>query len=208
MDLMLLIEPLLTSPAFYPAVFAFAAADVLFPVIPSEGAVIAAGVFAAATGAPNLLLVMGLAAAGAFIGDHIAYGIGRSVLGPRLIRRSKRLRKAVDGIARQLDRRGGQLIVTSRFIPGGRTAVTAACGTSGYPLRRFSTAAALAAVLWAVYCGLIGFVGGTAFTANPLLGVAVGMGLAFGISGLAELVRHRRNRNQAPATEERDLVSA
>jgi membrane-associated protein len=204
MDLMLLLEPMITSAAFYPTVFGLAAADVLFPVIPSEGAVIAAGVFAASAtvaAGPNLLLVMGLAAAGAFVGDHIAYGIGRSVLGPRLIRRSKRLQKAVDGIARQLDKRGGQLIVTSRFIPGGRTAVTAACGTSGYPLRRFSKAAALAAVLWAVYCGLIGFIGGTAFTANPLLGLAVGMGLAFGISGLAELIRHRRNRRRSAPVE-------
>jgi membrane protein DedA with SNARE-associated domain len=129
------------------------------------------------------------------------------VLGPRLIRRSKRLQKAVDGIARQLDRRGGRLIVTARFIPGGRTAVTAACGTSGYPLRRFTKAAALASVLWAVYCGLIGFIGGTAFTANPLLGMAVGMGLALGLSGVAELVRHLRNRNRVPVTEDRDLVS-
>ena len=61
----------------------FAARDVLFPVIPSEGAVIAAGVFAASAGGPNLPLVMAVAAAGAFVGDHIAYGIGRSVLGPR-----------------------------------------------------------------------------------------------------------------------------
>ena len=194
MDLMGFIEPLMTSPELYPAVFGLAAMDVLFPVIPSEGAVIAAGVFAAATGTPNLLLVMGLAAAGAFVGDHVAYGIGRSVLGPRLIRRSARLGKAVDAISRQLDRRGGTLIVTSRFIPGGRTAVTAACGTSGYPLRRFSKAAAIAAVLWALYCGLIGFIGGTAFTANPVLGLMVGMGLAFGLSGLAELVRHIRKR--------------
>lgn len=198
MDLIGLIEPLLTDPVFYPVVFGLAAADVLFPVIPSEGAVIAAGVFAAATGGPNLLLVMGLAAAGAFVGDHLAYGIGRSVLGPRLIRRSARLRKAVDAISRQLDRRGGTLIVTSRFIPGGRTAVTAACGTSKYPLRRFSKAAAVAAVLWALYCGLIGFIGGTAFTANPLLGLVAGMGLAFGVSGVAELIRHFRKRRPAP----------
>jgi membrane-associated protein len=197
MDLIGLIEPLMTSPVLYPVVFGLAATDVLFPVIPSEGAVIAAGVFAAATGTPNLMLVMGLAAAGAFVGDHLAYGIGRSVLGPRLIRRSARLRKAVDAISRQLDRRGGTLIVTARFIPGGRTAVTAACGTSRYPLRRFSKAAAVAAVLWALYCGLIGFIGGTAFTANPVLGLVVGMGLAFGLSGLAELIRHLRRRRSA-----------
>jgi membrane-associated protein len=41
---MALIEPLMTSPALYPVVAGFAAFDVLFPVIPSEGAVIAAGV--------------------------------------------------------------------------------------------------------------------------------------------------------------------
>lgn len=205
MDLMALIEPLMTSPELYPVVFGLATADVLFPVIPSEGAVIAAGVFAAATGTPNLLLVMGLAAAGAFAGDHLAYGIGRSVLGPRLIRRSTRLSKAVDAISRQLDRRGGALIVSSRFIPGGRTAVTAACGTSRYPLRSFSKAAALAAVLWAIYCGLIGFIGGAAFTANPVLGLAVGMGLAFGVSGVAELIRHLRKPRTAPVEPDVDL---
>lgn len=205
MDLMALIEPLMTSPELYPVVFGLAAADVLFPVIPSEGAVIAAGVFAAATGTPNLLLVMGLAAAGAFAGDHLAYGIGRSVLGPRLIRRSTRLSKAVDAISRQLDRRGGALIVSSRFIPGGRTAVTAACGTSRYPLRSFSKAAALAAVLWAIYCGLIGFIGGAAFTANPVLGLTVGMGLAFGVSGVAELIRHLRKPRTAPVEPDVDL---
>jgi membrane-associated protein len=207
MDLIALIEPLMISPEFYPVVFGLAAADVLFPVIPSEGAVIAAGVFAAATGSPNLLLMMSLAAAGAFVGDHIAYGIGRSVLGPRLVRRSARLCTAVDRISRQLDRRGGTLIVTSRFIPGGRTAVTAACGTSRYPLRRFSAAAAVAAVLWAIYCGLIGFIGGTAFTADPVLGLAVGMGLAVGLSGAAELVRHLRKRPQ-PGTRQPALADS
>ena len=164
---MALIEPLMTSPALYPVVAGFAAFDVLFPVIPSEGAVIAAGVFAASAGVPNLPLVMAVAAAGAFVGDHVAYGLGRSVLGPRLIRRSKRLGKAVDAIGRQLDKRGGTMVVTSRFVPGGRTAVTLACGLTAYPLARFSRAAGLAAVLWSLYTGAIGFVGGAAFAANP-----------------------------------------
>lgn len=199
MDLMAFVEPLMTSPVLYPVVAAFAAVDVLFPLVPSEGAVIGAGVFAAAAGVPNLWLVMAVAAAGAFVGDHVAYAIGRSALGPRLIRRSKRLGRAVQAIATQLDRRGGTLIVTGRFIPGGRTAVTTACGLAGYPLARFSRATALAAVLWSLYAGAIGFVGGTAFAANPVLGVAMGIGLSVAISGAVELVRHQVRRRAAAA---------
>ena len=200
MDLMALIEPLMTSPMLYPVVAGFAAFDVLFPVIPSEGAVIAAGVFAAAAGVPNLPLVMAVAAAGAFLGDHVAYGLGRSVLGPRLIRRSKRLGKAVDAIGRQLDKRGGTMVVTSRFVPGGRTAVTLACGLTGYPLARFSRAAGLAAVLWSLYTGAIGFVGGAAFAANPMLGLVAGIGLSLAITGVVELVRRRADRHAPSAT--------
>jgi membrane protein DedA with SNARE-associated domain len=198
MDLMAVIEPLMTSPALYPTVAGFAAADVLFPVIPSEGAMIAAGVFAASVGAPNLPLVMAVAAAGAFVGDHVAYGVGRSMLGPRLIRRSRRLEKAVGAIARQLDKRGGTLILTGRFVPGGRSAVTVACGLTRYPLARFSRATALAAVLWSIYTGAIGFLGGAAFAANPLLGIVVGVGLSLAITAAVELVRHRRGGNARP----------
>jgi membrane protein DedA with SNARE-associated domain len=200
MDLMAVVEPLMTSPALYPVVAGFAAGDVLFPIIPSEGAMIAAGVFAAATGVPNLPLVMAVAAAGAFIGDHLAYGLGRSFLGPRLIRRSRRMQRAVAAVARQLDRRGGTLIVTSRFVPGGRTAVTVACGLTGYPLARFSRAAGLAAVLWALYSGAIGFLGGVAFAANPMLGWVVGLGLSLAITLVVELVRRRAGRSGTEVT--------
>jgi membrane protein DedA with SNARE-associated domain len=149
---------------------------------------------------PNLPLVMAVAAAGAFAGDHVAYGLGRSVLGPRLIRRSERLGKAADAIGRQLDKRGGTMVVTSRFVPGGRTAVTLACGLTGYPLARFSRAAGLAAVLWSLYTGAIGFLGGAAFAANPVLGLAVGIGLSLTITAVVELVRRRAGRAASSVT--------
>ncbi|MEV6493510.1 VTT domain-containing protein [Actinoplanes sp. NPDC051633] len=199
MDVLPLIEPLFTSPWFYPLTAGLAAGDVLFPIIPSEGTVIAAGVLAASTGTPNLLLVMAAAAAGAFVGDHLSYAIGRSFLGPKLLARSKRLRAAVGRVSRQLDKRGGTLIVAGRFIPGGRTAVTLACGSAGYPLRRFTKATALAAMAWALYSGAIGFLGGAAFTANPILGIAIGVGLSMTITGAVELVRHLVRRRTADA---------
>jgi membrane-associated protein len=197
MDLMAMIDPLMTSPTLFPVVFVFSALDAFLPIVPSEGAVIAAGVFAASLGTPNLALVMAVAAAGAFLGDHVSYAIGRSVLGPKVFRRFPRLGRAVGAISRQLDRRGTSLILSSRFIPGGRTAVTLACGTAGYPLRRFSRAAAVAAGLWAIYCGLVGFIGGAAFAANPLLGLAVGLGLSFGITAVVEAVRYVRRSHRS-----------
>jgi membrane-associated protein len=197
-DLLALIEPWMTSPLIYPITAGMAAGDVLFPIIPAEGAVIAAGVFAASAGTPNLLLVIVAAAVGAIVGDHISYAIGRSFLGPRLIRRSRRLRAAVEGIARQLDKRGGTMIVSSRFIPGGRTAVTLACGMAGYPLKRFARATVLGGSLWAVYGGAIGFLGGAAFAHQPLIGILAGVGLSLAITGVVELVRWRVRRHTGP----------
>ncbi|TDD59363.1 DedA family protein, partial [Actinomadura rubrisoli] len=71
-----LLHTAVTSPWFYLALFAVAAIDGFFPVVPSESMVITGGVYAA-SGRPNLALVVVLAALGAFIGDHVAYFIGR-----------------------------------------------------------------------------------------------------------------------------------
>jgi membrane protein DedA with SNARE-associated domain len=161
---------------------------------------LAAGVFAH-TGAPSLLLVVVATAPGVFIGDHLAYGLSRSVLGPRLIRRSKRVSRAVATAGRHLDRRSGLLIVTSRFLPGGRVTMNAACGTARLPLSRFSPASAIAALAWAAYTAGLGYLGGAAFVENPLLGVAVGLGLSFAFGGIVELIRRRATRRKRPTGE-------
>jgi membrane-associated protein len=195
MDLIAMVDPMMTSAWLYPAVFVLTTLDGFLPMIPSEAVVLTAGVFAAASGAPNLPLVVLAAAAGVWTGDHIAYLMGRSVLGSKLVMRSGRLRKAAAAAGRQLDRRGGGLIVTSRFIPGGRYTMNVVSGMTRFPLARFSPAAAIAAVAWAAYTVGLGLVGGAAFAANPLLGLALGFGLSLGITGVAELVRRRRARS-------------
>lgn len=207
-DLLAVIEPWMTSPWIYPITAGMAAGDVLFPAIPAEGAVIGAGVFAAATGTPNIWLIMAVAAVGAIVGDHISYAIGRSVLGPRLIGRSRRLAAAVAHISRQLDKRGGSMIVASRFIPGGRTAVTLASGTAGYPLRRFTRATVLGGVLWAAYSGTIGLLGGAAFAHNPVAGILAGVGLSLLITGAVEVVRvlMRRRAGRTSPTDPANLI--
>jgi membrane protein DedA with SNARE-associated domain len=196
MDLMNMVEPMMASPLLYPLLAGMGSLDGVLPMIPSEAVVLAAGVFAHG-GTPNLLLVVLATALGVFVGDHLAYGLSRSVLGPRLINRSRHVSRAVAAARRQLDRRAGLLIMTSRFLPGGRVTMNLASGTARLPLSQFTPASAIAALAWAAYTAGLGYLGGAAFVENPLLGLALGLGLSFVFGGVAELIRRRATRRTA-----------
>lgn len=203
-----LIHQVMASPWIYLALFLVAVLDGFFPVVPSESAVITAGVFAASTGTPHLAAVIALAALGAFVGDHISYAIGRTA-GDRLLRpRAGRKRRAAFAWAeRALAERGGLVLVVARYIPGGRTVVTSSMGALDYPLRRFAGFDGIAAVSWAIYSGMVGYVGGIAFERDPIKGVLFGVGLAIGVTVVVELVRFaRRSRAEPPPEPERQLV--
>ena len=119
----------------YLILFLFAFLDVLVPIVPSETAVITAGVVAA-SGDLSLALIIPAAAVGAFLGDNTVYLIGRR-FGGRVTERFFSGEKATERMAWaevQLSERGGELIVVARFIPGGRTAVALSAGTLGYPV--------------------------------------------------------------------------
>jgi membrane protein DedA with SNARE-associated domain len=174
----------------YAVVLLLALLDALVPVVPSETAVITAGVVAAA-GDLQLGLVIAAAAAGAFLGDNLAYLVGHR-FGRRVAERffrGEKARKRMKWAEHQLDTRGGEVIAVSRFIPAGRTAVTLSAGTLGYPWRRFVVFDALAAVGWALYASLLGYFGGRAFEDAPWKGLLIALGTGFAIAGLVELVR-------------------
>ena len=195
-------ESAMASPWIYLALLAFAAIDAFFPVVPSETLVISAGVFTATSADPNLLLVIVSSAAGAFIGDHISYFIGRQG-GARLVAKAgaeSRSRKAFDWAGRTLYKRGGLILVIARYIPFGRTATTLTCGTVRYPLKKFSFFDAIAALSWGAYAATIGYLGGQAFEDEPLLGLATGLAIAIGITVAVELVRYVRERRSRAST--------
>jgi membrane protein DedA with SNARE-associated domain len=194
----MLAGPVMASPWLYPLLGGMTAADAVLPIIPSEAAVLAAGVFAH-SGRPNALLVIACVALGMVTGDHLAYALSRSVLGPRLIHRSKRLTRAVAGASSHLDRRGSLLIITSRFVPGGRVTLNAACGMTRLPLTRFTPASALAALAWAAYTVGLGYLGGAAFVAHPLVGLLAGLGLSVALGMAAELICKRAARRREAA---------
>jgi membrane-associated protein len=180
------------SPWTYAFLFAVAALDVIFPLVPSETSVILAGVLAA-TGDLVLALVIACAAAGAILGDNTAYGIGKTA-GNRIVERffKGERRKRIDWAEKQVQERGGYLIVVGRFIPGGRTAVTLACGLLQMRWRRFIAFDVAAGVLWASYAALLGYWGGRTFEKNPFYGFLVAFAVALAITGGVELYRRFR----------------
>jgi membrane-associated protein len=198
--IMNLVEGAMGSPWVYLALFAFAAIDAFFPVVPSESLVISAGVFAA-SGEPNLVLIIVAAAAGAFAGDHISYYLGRTA-GGRLLKRARPGSKKAAAFARAgnlLDERGGAILVVCRYIPGARTAITLTAGAVAYPLRSFTMFDGMAALSWGAYSAMVGFLGGAAFEDEPWKGLALGLGLALTVSFAVEAIRHvRRPRTVAP----------
>ncbi|WP_406081922.1 DedA family protein [Micromonospora sp. NBC_00858] len=205
MDLLDLLHQTMSSPWVYLAIFTIAVLDGFFPVVPSETAVITAGVFAA-SGAPYLPAVILVAAVGALFGDHISYAIGRGG-GTRLLDRlppDGRRRAAVERARRGIAARGGLILTVARYVPGGRTAVTLTMGAIHYPRRRFLAFDALAAGSWGLYSALVGYLGGMAFEQDPLRGLLLGLGLALTVTLVVEVVRwlgrHRRSGPSVPTT--------
>jgi membrane-associated protein len=182
------------SPWTYAFLFAIAALDVIIPLVPSETSVILAGVLAS-TNDLNLVLVILFAAGGAILGDNIAYWIGRKV-GHRIVERwfKGERRKQVDWAHKQVQERGGYLIVIGRFIPGGRTAVTLSCGILEMSWRRFISFDVAAGLVWGTYAAMLGYLGGRTFEEDPLKGFILAFAVALAIAGLIEAYRWYRRR--------------
>ena len=90
----------------------------------------------------------------------------------------------------QLRTRGGSLLLTARFIPGGRTVITVTSGITRQPRRRFVLFVVLACVVWASYAGILGFAAGERFKDNHTKAFIIAFAAALAFSGLLEIVRH------------------
>jgi membrane-associated protein len=180
----------------YPLIFAIALLDAFLPIVPSETLAITGGVLAGA-GDLHLALVILAASTGAIIGDNVSFFIGK-FLGERTLKRwfrSPKARGRLEWAERQLGERGGYLIVIARFIPGGRTAVTFACGyLPSMPWRRFIAFDVIAGVIWGCYTVLLGYVGGKQFEEQPWKGLLLAFAVAVLVAASVEAVRHLRRR--------------
>jgi membrane protein DedA with SNARE-associated domain len=171
--------------------------DSVIPAVPSETTVIIGGV-AAGAGDQNLLLVILAGAIGAFLGDNLAFTIGRRLAGPIRRRATRKTSTAarLDWAASQIRNRGGLLLVTARFIPGGRTALTISCGLTQQPRPWFVRWVAIAVTIWATYAAVLGAVFGRAFQNNHTAAFLVAFGTALAINIVIEVARKRREHRR------------
>jgi membrane-associated protein len=185
---------------FLAIIFAIAFFDSVVPIVPSETTVIIGGV-AAGVGDQPLLGVIACGAIGAFLGDNTAYMIG-SKLSSRIMRyvaKKPKRQARFDWAAEQIRTRGGVLLVTARFVPGGRTVLTLSSGITHQPRRWFVGWIALATIVWATYAALLGYFGGKAFEDDHTKAFLLAFAAAIGITVVIEVVRHLRSKRTAAA---------
>jgi membrane-associated protein len=191
-----LIDLLTGSMWTYPLLFGICVGDAVFPALPSETAMIVCGI-QAARGELSLEWVIAIGAAGAFVGDNSSYALGRFIGQPIIDRffSGERARARLNWARRFLRERGSYVLVVARFIPGGRTATTFTAGVVHLKwLTQFAPYIFVAAILWAVYGALLGYIGGRTFRDQPILALVVAFGIAAAVGVGAEIVRRLRKK--------------
>lgn len=204
---------LVQSPWVFVAIFAVCVIDGFFPPVPSETIVIAAAAAGAATGEwPMLVGAIVAAAAGAILGDNIAFAVGRTVgLDRWRWMRRDSAQRAIGWAREGLHRRATVLILTARYIPVGRVAVNVTAGATGLARRRFIGLSILAGLSWAVYSVGIGLFAGRWLAGNPLLAALLGIAIALTIGVVIDRVTSslaaRRARRRVDEARAEDAVA-
>ena len=183
-----LIDLLTGSLWTYPLLLGICVGDALIPAFPSETAVIVCGI-QAARGQLLLEGVIACAAVGAFIGDNASYAIGRWVGTPAVKRffSGEVAQRRLDWARNFLKERGSYVLIVARFIPGGRTAATFTAGLVRLRwLTQFVPYIFVAAIVWAVYAALLGYLGGRIFEDKPIYALLIAFGIAALVTAAAE----------------------
>ncbi|MFF8653468.1 DedA family protein [Streptomyces huasconensis] len=187
----------------YPSLFLLVVIGALVPVVPTGALVSSAAVVALhqATPSLSLLVVFGVAALAAFLGDITLYWLGRrgmrSKNGSRWLAaiRDRAPEERLAQAQAKLDDHGVMVLVLSRLVPAGRIPVMLACLMAKMPLRQFARGDVPACLAWAVTYQLIGILGGSLFK-EPWEGVALAVALTVLISTAPTVWRKVR---RAPA---------
>ncbi|MDO7885018.1 DedA family protein [Hymenobacter cheonanensis] len=137
---------------------------IVFPFLPGDSLLFVAGTLAAQpspeTGQPllNILYLVPLLIAAAFIGDNLNYAIG-DYLGPRVFREDFRFlkRKYLEQTQAYYAKHGGKTIIMARFIPIVRTFAPFVAGVGTMKYKFFASYSIAGAVLWVVSLTCAGY---------------------------------------------------
>ncbi|WP_426060337.1 DedA family protein [Hymenobacter sp. B1770] len=137
---------------------------IVFPFLPGDSLLFVAGTLAAQpnlqTGEPllNVVILIPLLMAAAFIGDNLNYFVG-DYLGPRVFRENYKFlnRKYLDQTQAFYAKHGGKTIIMARFVPIVRTFAPFVAGVGTMTYRFFLTYSIAGAALWVISLTLAGY---------------------------------------------------
>jgi membrane protein DedA with SNARE-associated domain len=138
---------------------------------------------------------------GAFVGDNVAYWIGRAAGRPLVEKVLRGNTEQLDDVQEQFDKRGGMFIIIGRFVPGGRTAVAVGAGILHFNWVQFVIYDAIAATIWAVQAALPGYIGGSLIQDRPWLAMVFGFVLSALLAGGIALAQRWWDRRQQVEVE-------
>lgn len=160
------------------AVFLLSLIDGFFPVVPSESVLIALASISGVRNGISLTTIFFMGWFGAFIGDQIAYWLGRTI-GVKRFRwmGTRSVVRVIGSVQKTLKHSGSLVVMTARHIPGGRVAVNFIAGATRMKVVKFMSLDFVSAAIWAAYSIAIGY-----FTSgwldNTVLQIALALVLA------------------------------
>ncbi|WOF22883.1 DedA family protein [Microbacterium betulae] len=173
------------SPWMYAVLLLVCVVDGFFPPMPSELVLIAAASITWATSPQTTVLVVVTATAGAWVGDNIAYAIGRRLgMAPLPGMRGERVAEGAARVRHGFHRRPESILLTGRFIPVARVLVNMTAGATRLAYPRYLLLSLASATAWAFVSVTIAILVVAFLSAEPLTATILASAIAV-VGGIA-----------------------
>lgn len=152
----------------YPAVFAAAFLEVIFPPIPSEVIFPLVGytAYSESLGLGNALGMAAVGAAGSTLGAIIIYYISKKVGRAAILKFGRHVRIGESDLAkaeRWFEKHGSVAVLTGRMAPGIREIISIPAGIGGMGIPKFVVFTFIGSLIWSVALTLVGYFLGEAW---------------------------------------------
>ena len=172
---------------------------VIWPFLPGDSLLFAAGAFAGA-GLLNIALIIVLLFVAAFLGDTVNYFIGKK-LGLRILQKKlksgKQLVKQeyIDKTHEFYDKHGPKTIILARFVPIVRTFAPFVAGIGEMNYKKFISYNIIGGAIWVTGLSLLGFFfGNLPIVKENFEMVILGIIFVSVLPIIIEFIRHRRKK--------------
>lgn len=175
------------------AVIVLVESGILFPVLPGDSLIFAAGLLHYQLGI-NMWVMIGVILVAAFAGSQVGYFLGRRY-GRSLFKEDARVLKLqyVTQAEEFFDRYGGRALVIGRFVPFVRTFVPLVAGIVRYPYTQFTAYNMLGALLWGAGVTWAGAaLGGVPFVRDNFEVIVILIVIVSVVPMVVEMVRNKR----------------